>query len=143
MTMRRAAYNATVRYNTNVTQVTPASTMSLGASYTKIGNVVTVTFADLNYSSVGSNFVLFDLSLPFTSANNGRRASNGIMGYNLQGKYSGTNFTSDGQMYAAVAPNSSLIEPRFFGFNHNGAGFLYFSNSNAQLQGLTITYFAA
>jgi len=128
----QSSYTTTITYSTTLTATPPTSTLTKTAYYTKVGNIVVVSFPYITTANTFSSnsVIITSFSLPFTSGANNRTVGI-VFGYNLKGRYNtgiidqatGTNFIT------AVGESTTTMSVAAYTTNNTGSGFLYLDHA--------------
>ena len=128
-------WTSTINYNTTLTATSANATTTVTANYYLMGKVYHFDFPSITRDGTfsGSDALIFSVSLPAT-VNSTVGGLNIISGYKVQGKYSSTDMTGDGQIYWYANPGATVAELQYLQLNSSGTGFVRLNGSGANVE---------
>ena len=126
-------WTSTISYSTTLTNTSSDATLTVTGKYHKVGKVYYWTLPELVQDSTfsGNDVLIFNFSLPATASSN--VSSRGIVGgYKLQGRYSSSDLTSDGQIFWTIGEGSTTGSLTYLQLNSSGTGFARLNGSGAR-----------
>ena len=116
-TVVSSTYTCTVTYDTDHTETNSSNyeTINITAYYYQVGKLYHFWLPTINRTTVSesSDFIINHVSLPATSSSTNNTV-NLIQGYNLQGRYGGTDCTN-GYPAAVISSNATTAATQFYG----------------------------
>jgi len=125
-------WTSTINYSTNLSNTSPDATGTVTGNYIKTGKFYFCSIPLIKAETLGlsasTDFLFFNWTTPATtSADNSSHSV--VAGYNLSGRYSGTDFT-DGYLFQELGSSDTTVSLTFKRTTVNGTGFCKVNNTN-------------
>ena len=116
-TVVSSTYTCTITYDTDITETNSSNyeTQNITAYYYSVGKLYHFWLPTITRTTVSlsADFIINHVSLPATSSSTNNTV-NLIQGYNLQGRYGGTDY-HNGYPAAVVSSNATTASTQFYG----------------------------
>ena len=129
-----STWTSTISYSTTLTSTSADATTTVTGNYYNLANIYFFSLPTLTRDSTfsGSDVLIFSFTSPVTVGST-VDSRNIVGGYKVQGRYSSTDMTDDGQTYWESTTGSSTMSLVYQQMSSSGTGFIRLNGSGADL----------